>query len=654
MDRLQALPPKPLCVNRSAEIDAVRGWVSGASTAGSPLLVSVIGQPGMGKSTLIVKLGYELLAYFPDGVLHCEAWNPAGQIAVAPDDLAARLLVQLGWPWREVPDRPDDRFALVRSLIAGRRVLLLVDDVQTADQILPLLGDISQAGVIVTGERLVTAPRIGRFEPLRLSRFVERHSVELVSRIAGSAVVGVADSVLSRLHNVCAGLPLTLALSAAQLADGGESPAEFIERLEREVVSATGAAVSELPGIQTVAVMCDRSYGRLDLDEARAYRWLSLIPGTEFSEDATVAVLETTAHQARQLARKLVEMQLVQESGRGYYRFHALVRQHARGLAIIVDSRADRDATEKRAVRWASRRVSALAQTISDRPIPSDTVATAYQAVEPAFRGVTAVDRATQEFDARWSTFVAAANRALELGDQEMAVVLLVGLWPFGYRVARTTELVDAYQRALEFSYEPATEWLLLRDLAGLYEKRGEPDQAEELLHRAADSRYAPGRASVYEWLALLQEARGRPTQALALLDEAVAAIPSIGDLAQEARSRALVHMHRGRLLHGLARSSEANNELVAAERYFRERERDQHNAALCVNLLGDIARDRGMNAEAETRWQEAVEVFVRHNMIAEAAVVHDKLADLAERSGRSAEAEAHRINARELRTRSG
>jgi len=656
--RRAALPRKPLCVNRDVELRAVRELSRQSAEAGTPLLLAVSGGSGIGKSTLVITLAYELGTRYPD-VLFFAA--DAADSAAVPDsaDLLADLLIQLGMPWQELP-APNLRLAVLRSLTGGRRLLIVLDNVHSAGQVLPLLGDLSKAAVVVAGGRYLEQLRIEGFEPLKLKGFGPDDGAGFVAEIAGSVVADSDPAVLRRLVTLCGGVPRLIAAAAARLADDDEPVGEYVGRLERAATMAEMSEELSIDNVSVVTAVCEAGYEGLTEDEARAYRWLSLLPGTTFDLDAAAGMLALPIPKVKRLVRELVDRSLLHARGDGYFEFPHVVRPHAVDKVHAVDVSPGLRDLRMRAVEWYVKRAVELALSISARPIPAAVAGALFDTADRRYQDDPGVERAFAEYAARWTAFVAAARRSVELGMQSAAATLPMALWPFAYHTFRVAELVDAYRTVLDIADDPgmqwtvlddvATRWQLARDLGALYERNGELNSASECFARAAAVDYLPGRASVLEWQGIVLEQQGRPDLALASFDAAETALVFLPDPDQRERSAELLCMHRGRNLVTLRRGRELEQGIRNAEAYFRARSADASNAARCRVLLGDIARERGDGAQARRYWEGEPDSLLRYGMRVEAADVHDKLAALAADEGREADIRRHREQARLLR----
>ncbi|MEU6559235.1 AAA family ATPase [Nocardia nova] len=630
--------------------------------AGGPLLVAVNGGSGVGKSTIILTIAHELTGHY-ELVLYAALRSADPYTSPSPEDVLADLLVQVGVPWKKLP-KPSLRLSVLRAEIAGRRVLLVLDDVDSAAQVLPLLGDLRDAGVIVAGERHLERLRNAGFEPLNLLGFSTEDGVQYLRTVAKSVVAEVDPSVLARLVDVCGGVPWILRAAATRLADRDEPVEEYVRRLELAALQddVTDDEMSKdlrMDNTSVFEAVCAESYRGLTPDEAWAYRWLSFLPGPDFDLAQAAALLELPLRRVKPLIRELVGRSLIRALEGDRFEYPRVMRKYAVHRAHIEDRSPNPDQLAVRADSWCAVRAVALAKTINLRPIAVSHVDQLFDATEPEHDDDSAVEDSYREFALRWPTFVAAARRAILRGNAADAMTLVLAMWLFGYNTFRVVELIEIYGVLIKAADDPQQEWItfddagtrwqFLRDLGGLHERAGELEEAVRWLNRAADVDYPPGRASTLEWLAIIYGEMKQPERGLALLEEAWNAVPLMGDPLQEQRSYSLLRMHRVRFLVALGRGREAEADVVAAQEDFDSRKADEPNTARCRALRGDIAAQCGNDGEARLFWRQASEDFIRLGLSEKAAETYGKLADLAERQGDDLEARRCREEARRL-----
>ncbi|MEV1000942.1 NB-ARC domain-containing protein [Nonomuraea sp. NPDC050202] len=344
--------------------------LEGGRRAGTVPVVSLDGMAGTGKTALAVHAAHRLASGFPDGQLFVDLHGHARDAApVEPGEALARMLRALGVPGEDIPEHLDDRAALYRSVLADRRVLVVLDDAADEHQIYPLLPAGAGCRVIVTGRRRLS----GLGDALSLDVLSPAEAVALFVAVAGPArVAGVPRDDLHVVVARCGLLPLAVRIAADRLrAHPTWSVRHLLDRL-------AGDRLTELrAGRHDVAAALDVSYDRLPPDQRRAYRLLGSHAGTDprngtdaisgtdagsdtnpgtgtnaisgtdagngtdagagtdagkgagFGAGTAAALLETTAAEAERLLERLLDVHLLREASPGRYQLNDLVRDHA-------------------------------------------------------------------------------------------------------------------------------------------------------------------------------------------------------------------------------------------------------------------------------------------------------------------------------------
>ncbi|MEV4615928.1 BTAD domain-containing putative transcriptional regulator [Kitasatospora sp. NPDC049258] len=320
---------------------------------GGPLgVVAVSGAGGLGKTTLAVHSAHRAAADFPDGQLYVDL-RGVQTTPAAPSDVLACFLRDLGEPEAEIPTTEDSRAARYRSLLADRRVLVVLDNARDAAQVRPLLPGSAGCAVLVTSRRrlggLTGAVHLG------LSTLAEPEALELFTALAGRARVAAEPSAAARVVTHCAGLPLALRIAAARLAGRTSwSVSTLADRLADHTRRLDELRVEDL----AVRASFRMSYAQLagpegpeELHPARAFRLLGLAPGPEISLRAAVALLDHPPERTEDALEQLVDACLLESIAPDRYRLHDLLRDFA----------AERAAAEEpaEAVRAAVGRVTA-------------------------------------------------------------------------------------------------------------------------------------------------------------------------------------------------------------------------------------------------------------------------------------------------------
>ncbi|MFR9756814.1 AfsR/SARP family transcriptional regulator [Streptomyces sp. TR06-5] len=294
---------------------------------GSVMAVSAVaGIGGVGKTTLAVHVAQAARAHFPDGQLYVDLQG-AGQ-AVEPEAVLGSFLRSLGTPDSTIPDGLQERSALFRSLLAGRRVLALLDNARDAAQVRPLLpGTAGCAALITSRTRMVD---LAGAHLVDLDVMSPEEAITLFTRIVGEDRVRAERQAVMDVVAACGFLPLALRIAAARLASRRTWTVSFLAaKLADE-----RRRLDELQvGDQAVKATFELGYSQLDPSQARAFRLLGLADGPDISLHAAAALLGRLPEDAEDVLESLVDTSLLESAAPGRYRFHDLVRLYARQCA---------------------------------------------------------------------------------------------------------------------------------------------------------------------------------------------------------------------------------------------------------------------------------------------------------------------------------
>jgi hypothetical protein len=318
-------------------------WVDDAATNPdpyAPLILAIDGMPGVGKTSLAVRAAHLLADSYPDGQLFIDLHGHSEQGPVEPTAALCTLLRQLGTPPGRIPTDPEERVERWRGELAGRRILLVLDNAATTAQITPLLP--AEAGVLV----LVTSRRrlldLAAARPLSMDILDPDDSVALLARVAGDRVREEPDAA-AEVAKHCGHLPLALRMAAARLAHRPHwTVRDLADRLADPYEPLTLFAADH-----TTADAFALSYHQLAPDTRRTFRLLGLHPGTHFDVYAVAALTGATLTGARLHLDELVDAHLVEEIQADRYRLHDLVRAYAAGLVAVTDADQDRGAATR-------------------------------------------------------------------------------------------------------------------------------------------------------------------------------------------------------------------------------------------------------------------------------------------------------------------
>ncbi|GIE53865.1 hypothetical protein Ani05nite_73990 [Amorphoplanes nipponensis] len=314
-------------------------------------VVVVSGPPGAGKTALVVHWAHRAAGRFPDGQLHVDLHGFDGAARPRDPAEAVRLLLDaLGTDPHRIPADPDARLALYRSLTAGRRMLLVLDNARDSEQVRPLVPAGAGMRTVVTSRRRLTTLVAGLgAQPLEVDVLPPPAAVELVRRRLGPHRAGPDEAgpdeagpdVLAEIAEACGRLPLALTLAAARARLTGTPLATLAAELRRPAGRLEALDDGGGGGLRTVFSW---SYERLGPPAARLFRLLGLAAGPDITPAAAAALAGRPAPETRRRLRELVDAGLLAERGDGRYAMPGLIHTYAGELARRQESTGDRRA----------------------------------------------------------------------------------------------------------------------------------------------------------------------------------------------------------------------------------------------------------------------------------------------------------------------
>ncbi|WP_165436385.1 BTAD domain-containing putative transcriptional regulator [Amycolatopsis suaedae] len=340
------LPAKPVPNSRQpvpAQLPAaVSGFVGrqdslgtlDALLGGAVSLAVISGTPGVGKTSLAVQWAQHVRGRFPDGQLYVNLRGNASGQPARPLEVLVRFLRALGVAPEHTPGDVDEAAALFRTRLAGRRMLILLDDAAGADQVRPLLPGSPGCLVVVTSrDRLTGLTAKEGASRLCLGVLDETEAELLLGRMIGTDRVHAEAGAVRELARACAYLPLALRIAAANLMSAPHtSVAAYLDEL-RGAGTLSGLAVQGEDSGDAVLPAFEISYTRLEPPAQRLFRLLGLVPGSDFTAGSAAALTGDPVPVTRQLLRRLTAASLLDEHAAGRYQFHDLLREYAAGLA---------------------------------------------------------------------------------------------------------------------------------------------------------------------------------------------------------------------------------------------------------------------------------------------------------------------------------
>jgi len=557
-------------------------------------ICAISGKPGSGKTTLAVHVAHQVRQDYPDGQLYASL-SDTDLRPIDPAEVIARFLRTLGVADASIPTAAGERADLYRSLLAERRVLVVLDNAFDEQQVRPLVPAGAGCAVVVTSRARMAA--LAGASLLDLRELSEPEALALLAKLVPDTRLTADPEASRKIVRLCGHLPLAVRIAGARLAARPHWTASLlVRRLSRQDQLLDELAIGDLEVRRSLAL----SYDALADPERTALRRLALLGVPEFASWLAAPLLDVPLPEADDVVERLVDAQLLDATGTGSarYRFHDLTRAFARELGQADPDRAGiRAALERicRAMLELVRRATArMPSGVLHPPPKSDEVphldaatvnellaepgawfesehALLVNLVELAseldmveIAATLAVELSTSshavhnQFSQWRRSHTAALDAARRAGDRASEALLLVGVGRLYYEQDRFDEAVSHLAQALAAYHElgdVGAEARTRLELSVVLRERGRYADAEETLTQAMPVLRSAGtaeeRARADHHLGMLRCEQGRLAEAAELISAAMSAWRSIGNrraaaLAQ--RSLGIVHRAAGRL----------------------------------------------------------------------------------------------------------
>ena len=446
---------------------------------GATPIVVLSGLPGVGKTALATHIAHRLRPSFPDGQLYVNLRGYANVEPVTPTDVLARFLRALGLAPNLVPLDLDEQTALYRSMVADKKVLVVLDNANAAGQVRPLLPAGPGCAVLITSrDSLSGLTAIEGAIRFILDALSTEDAVTLLGSVIGDARVSAEPAAAEELAKLCGHLPLALRIAAANLADREElGLADYVDELQQ----GNRLAALAVEGDEQTAVRpaFDLSYAHLPPEAATLFRRLALVPGPDFTGHVAAALLDTGLAEARPVLGRLVAASLVQDSRNGRYQLHDLMRHYAALRAESEESALER---LRSFYFQATKAASDLIEPVRDTP---EGPARLPAVVLPEF-----ADRAAAAawVEAEERNLLAAVNHAADHGPDPYAWHLadaITSPLALAPRFAEWVKVARVGLNAAERAGDRVGEAIMLVSLGHAYTTVGCSGPAVEMLERA-------------------------------------------------------------------------------------------------------------------------------------------------------------------------
>jgi DNA-binding SARP family transcriptional activator/tetratricopeptide (TPR) repeat protein len=653
------LPPAvPAFTGRGAELASLDATTPGAALADPATVVisAVSGTAGVGKTALAVHWAHRVAGQFPDGQLYVNlrGFDPDGG-AMDPGQVLRGFLDAFGVPATRIPEDLAAQTGLFRSVLAGKQVLVVLDNARGAEQVRPLLpGTPGCLAIVTSRDQLAGLVATEGALPLAVGLLTAGDARSLLTRRLGADRVAAEPEAADRIIAACAGLPLALTIAAARAATSPRFPLAAIAAELREATSALDAFYGGESATDVRAVF-SWSYRTLSAPAARMFRLLGLYPGPDITLFAAASLTGLPPGQARVLLAELTRAHLLAEHAPGRYAFHDLLRAYAGELARTHDDQRTQDAAVDRVLGHYlhSAHNAALLTEPPHYPVTLGPPPPGVTVSEPATG-----DEALGWFTAEQPTLLAAVQLAARTGASTRAWQLAWALSTFLMRRGLWHEQATACQAAMDaarLAGDVTGEARALQRMAVGYAKAGRFAQCQPLFEEALPLLEALGdrdsQAHVHRALSWVAERQQRPAEALhhaqrcydlyrtadhpadqamamamamalqnighvhavlgnygeaiAYCERALATMREIGERGGEGAvwdSLGYIHHHRGDFRQAIAYYERG----LSFSREFA----DRFNEADTLNSIGDVHLSAGDPAAAREAWSQALRIL--------------------------------------------
>jgi len=432
---------------RGTQVDYLRDVLGSPDVAADPgaVRIAVIaGAAGLGKTTLGVHAAHQVRHLFPDGQLYVGLSGASSEPA-PPGDVLARFLRDLGVDGDKIPVGDEERAALYRTQLTGRRVLILLDDAKDAAQVRPLLpGSASCAVVVTTRNRTPYLVSTGFVD---LNTLPGPEALELFSRIVRDGRPAAEPEATAQILLACAGLPLAIRICAARLATRGQwRIATMAARLRDERRRLDELQVGDLEVRASFQVSYDSlRAGRHRVDPAHAFRLLGLWSGQRISTPAAAALIGEPEEDAADALETLVDANLLESPEPDWYQLHDLLRLFATERARAEEPAEVRRSAVTRLLRW----YLAMAETAADVISPQRYRISPGKPHAQSLL-LDSVEAALSWYDSERAGVIVAIRQAAAAGRHDIAWQLAVALFGLFDRRYNWADCITAHRIAVE------------------------------------------------------------------------------------------------------------------------------------------------------------------------------------------------------------
>ncbi|WP_327398524.1 AfsR/SARP family transcriptional regulator [Streptomyces phaeochromogenes] len=615
-----------------------------ASAEGRVMAVSALaGIGGVGKTTLAVHVAHQARGAFPDGQLYVDLQG-AGARAAEPETVLGAFLRALGAADSSIPDSLEERAALFRSMLDGRRVLVLLDNARDAAQVRPLLPGTEGCAALITS-RMRMVDLVGA-HLVDLDVMSPEEALQLFTKIVGAERVAAERESALDVVAACGFLPLAIRIAASRLA---ARRTWTVSVLAAKLADERRRLDELQAGDLAVKATFELGYGQLEPAQARAFRLLGLADGPDISLAAAAAVLDLPVEATEDLLESLVDTSLLESAAPGRYRYHDLVRLYARACA-----ERDEQPPSERAAAMSRLLDFYLATAAGVYAIerPGDRLVDGLEPTEYAGLHFTDGSAALDWLYNEAAPLLACVRQSADTNRLQRAVDLLWAakdLTESGANSHQYETTARAMCEATRVAGDPRAEGRARTVLTDVLLVSGRIEQAEEEARLAMELAGDAQDSTAISWVAnnrgLICLHQGRYADGKAFFDQAIEGLRAAGNRPFEATS--LCNLSRAHLGMGsVAKAVEIAQRGVAIHAEFGRTVRlaNSHYA------VGIALHRAGRHTEALGHFSEALGILHDHRQRLWEGTTHFRIAEVHLAARRPAQAAQHAEQALALR----
>ncbi|GAB3442346.1 tetratricopeptide repeat protein [Actinophytocola sediminis] len=604
--RLAQLPAAAATfVGRAAEQYELSEILTGEGEPGIPQTVAIDGPPGAGKTALALRVAHAVVDHYSDGQLYVDlrGYSPDGQPRIV-DEVLEEFLTALGVQIDVIPAGLEARAKLFRSVLADRRVMVVLDNAADSSQLHHLMPASAGCGVVVTSRKRLGGLTIRGDRRVTLGPMADDEAITLLRKVIGDERAAAEPDAVRGLANRCGNLPLALRIAAERVATHPHHAVSLlVEELDTEDERLEALSTDDSVAVKTVFSW---SYRDLSADAARMFRLIGLHVGSHVSTGAAAALADQRLTKARRLLDRLTGVHLLEGLGNDRYRMHDLLRVYAAEQAVLEEPAEQRRLALRRMVDWYLHNAYAANHALAPQRHDPELEKSEFAVEVADFDYGSALEWCELEMH----NIAMATRTAIEVGEDVAAWKLPAGSFNFLNLRKRWTPWVASHEigvtgaRRVGDRYGEA--WVL-NNLAIAYRELRRTDEAKECFQQARALRIELGDRVGQAWsltgIGFIGFDERRFDDAALYFGEALDIFREVGDRHGEGIALANV----GDAYRALCEYDRAAEALGQALDIFREMQ-DRYGEGYTLVKLGDAYSELNRASDALDCFERALE----------------------------------------------